>query len=235
MDSKEIDKVREALESARTPMAGYVVHKKCDYPEVVNNLWKEIRRMDKCIIQALSALSALEEDLLRSEEQVRKQFANANIFKARAEKAEAALSTIDPEGKPDHWPSWKAKAEEMERNWLGATETHNQARKMYDEQNARMWAMARRPEAPEGFVQRMLHMSREDQDYILSMGIDKHLADPDAIRREVIAEINARMPSECPSIHGGEFHLGYNKALAHIAAILSAEPAQDDGKEINRD
>jgi len=31
--------------------------------------------------------------------------------------------------KPEGWPSWKAKAEEMERNWHGATETHIQERK----------------------------------------------------------------------------------------------------------
>ena len=30
-------------------------------------------------------------------------------------------------------------------------------------------------EAPDGFVQRLMHMSREDQDYILSMAIDKYI------------------------------------------------------------
>jgi len=144
----------------------------------------------------------------------------------------AALSTIDHEGKPDHWPSWKAKAEEMERNWLGATETHNQARKMYDEQNARMWAMARRPEAPEGFVQRMLHMSREDQDYILSMGIDKHLADPDAIRRECAGRGEKKFREMVASPNQRDipvFKIFRDKQAAELyAAILGAKPVREE-------
>ncbi len=39
--------------------------------------------------------------------------------------------------KPEHWPSWKAMAEEMQRNWIGATETHQQERKRADALEAR--------------------------------------------------------------------------------------------------
>jgi hypothetical protein len=47
------------------------------------------------------------------------------------------LSATIQGDKPDHWPSWRAKAEEMERNWIGATETHQQERKRADEMQVR--------------------------------------------------------------------------------------------------
>ena len=67
--------------------------------------------------------------------------------------------------------------------WEGATETHTQLRKLYDDQNARMWAILKRPECPEGLAQRMLKMPEADQDYFLSLAVES-TAYADEIRRE---------------------------------------------------
>jgi hypothetical protein len=53
-------------------------------------------------------------------------------------------ATIQAAGKPEHWPSWQAKAEEMERNWHGATETHQQERQRADKLEAELQAVRAR-------------------------------------------------------------------------------------------
>ena len=67
--------------------------------------------------------------------------------------------------------------------WEGTTETHNQIRKLYDDQNARMWAIIKRPECPEGLAQRMLKMPEADQNYFLSLAVES-TAYADEIRME---------------------------------------------------
>lgn len=56
---------------------------------------------------------------------------------AVAEELSAFREEIEKD-KPIGWPSWKAKAEEMERNWIGATQTHQQERRRADEIEARI-------------------------------------------------------------------------------------------------
>lgn len=46
--------------------------------------------------------------------------------------------------KPVGWPTWQAKAEEMERNWIGATETHQQERKRADRLEAALSVLRER-------------------------------------------------------------------------------------------
>ena len=56
--------------------------------------------------------------------------------------------------------------------WEGATETHIKVREMYETQNAELRAIVEGKlpkEAPAGFVRRLLGMSLEDRDYIMSM------------------------------------------------------------------
>ena len=67
--------------------------------------------------------------------------------------------------------------------WEGTTETHNQIRKLYDDQNARMWAIIKRPECPEGLAQRMLKMPEADQNYFLALAVES-IAYDDEIRME---------------------------------------------------
>lgn len=89
-------------------------------------------------------------------------------LRARFDSAQSSAQGEAPEG----WPSWQAKAEEMERNWHGATETHNQVRALYDVQNAELQRIIEgklSPDAPAGFAKRLLGMSMEDREYLLSV------------------------------------------------------------------
>lgn len=133
------------------------------------------------IREARDKLCELELNLCNYDDDDVRQLQN-NIFEAVAvlEHALAALSTIDP----DELERVKKERDAYFKLWWGdATETHNQLCKLYDDQNARMWAILKRPECPEGLAQRMLKMPETDRDYFLSLAVDT-LAHDDAIRRE---------------------------------------------------
>lgn len=80
----------------------------------------------------------------------------------------SALSTIDP----TELYRVKKERDDYKLWWERATETHTQLRKLYDEQNAKMWAILKRPECPGGLAQRMLKMPEADRDYFLSLAVD---------------------------------------------------------------
>lgn len=53
--------------------------------------------------------------------------------------------------KPEGWPSWKAKAEEMQRNWEGATQTHIHERARADDLERQLTELRdRQPDSKEG-------------------------------------------------------------------------------------
>lgn len=64
-------------------------------------------------------------------------------------------SSSQGEDKPTGWPSWKAKAEEMERNWHGATETHMQERQRADELEAALASERERSDLLDGTARKL--------------------------------------------------------------------------------
>ena len=88
----------------------------------------------------------------------------------------AALSTIEA----DELERVKKERDDYKLWWEGATETHTKIRKLYDEQNTRLWAILKRPGCPEGLGMRMLKMPEADRDYFLSLAVED--IDPDAIK-----------------------------------------------------
>lgn len=77
-------------------------------------------------------LSTIEEDLVRSDEQVRKQFANANIFKTRAEKTEIDCA------------EWKKRSERLIAGIQSAVDSYREK----DMQNMRRIECGENPPEP---------------------------------------------------------------------------------------